>query len=467
MVTVGINSCFLHIRTELTLTQRLKPGPTENPTGVAVLTESRINSLQSISYSKLPTHNRLRLFRLAAVCLVGFVALNGALYWRLHASILAGDADFASFYTAGKIVDSGQGSRLYDPALQWEVQQEFAAKARNRNGPLPYVRPPFEALLFLPLAKLSYPTACTVWLTVKLAVLLAIPSLLRSLNGKKRSPSAHLLGLLVCLAYFPVGLDMIQGQDSILLLLILVLALRLLLSGTDLAFGAMLGLGLFKFHLIIPLFLILALKRRGKFVAGFLASGCALFGISLAVAGASGVVTYPKYLWTLNQLPGLGMIQPRSMPNVRGIVMLLMPDRSLPPAAHWCLLGLVVLGIAIAARGWRGTDRSSVAASFSLAIVIVLVTSYYGNSCDLTLLLLPLLLLGEEMLASQPGGWPSALFSASAAVLLCTPLLWFLILKVNQVCWISLVLVSFGGAIWAMPRDTLSGEDSDRSVARG
>ena len=117
-------------------------------------------------------------FRSGVLCLLGFAALNAWMIWQAHDPILQGYVDFASFYTAGRIVQSGQSPRLYDPALQWKVQQEFASTVKIRRGPLPYVRPPFEALVFLPLAYLTYPTACVVWMALKTVLLLAIPFLL-------------------------------------------------------------------------------------------------------------------------------------------------------------------------------------------------------------------------------------------------------------------------------------------------
>lgn len=70
---------------------------------------------------------------------------------------------------------SGQSARLYEPALQWKIQQQFASKVKIRLGPLPYIRPPFEALLFLPFAYLGYPAACLLWMAAKIVLLLAVP----------------------------------------------------------------------------------------------------------------------------------------------------------------------------------------------------------------------------------------------------------------------------------------------------
>jgi hypothetical protein len=380
---------------------------------------------------------------------MGFVVMNGAVIWRVRSQISEGYGDFASFYTAGKIVRLGESARLYDPPLQWQVQQQFASNVKTRRGPLPYIRPPYQALLFLPLSYLSYPYACWLWLALKAAILLTVPWLLPAMNAGEQS--RPLSKILLCLGFFPVGFDMLQGQDSILLLVILIVSLRLFLRKADALSGAVLALGLFKFHIIVPLFLIIALKRRGRFAVGFIGMGLVLFLTSLAMVHWSGILRYPRYLWMLNQVPGFGMVKPESMPNARGMLTVLLGNGSLPAFAQWLLAAVVLGGIATAAVVWSGDDRAATLRGFAFAVIAVLVTSYYANSYDLTLLLLPLLVLTESFLNLRIG-WPRTTFLIAAGVLVCTPLLWILVSGVNQFCWIGLAVAALGLSIWAQDR---------------
>jgi hypothetical protein len=399
--------------------------------------------------------------------LLGFAALNAGMIWRVRDSMLQGYGDFASFYTAGQIVRSGQSARLYDPALQWKVQQQFASSVEIRRGPLPYIRPPFEALLFLPFAYLSYPAACVLWTVLNFVLLLTVPFLLPRSDPDGVGTSTYAVESVVCLAFFPVAFDLLQGQDSVLLLLILVLALRLLLRGSDSGCGAILALGMFKFHLMIPLLAILILRlfvRKKKsrallgFLAGFLATASVLFVVSLLMVHWSGLLAYPKYLWGLNQASELGMVKPQTMPNVRGLMTLFLGNGPLPAGANWFLGGIVALGIIVASKSWRGDDcrgddYRSTSVAFSFSVVVTLATSYYANSYDLTLLLLPLFLLGKTFLrGSEISGWPRILFLAAAGVLLCTPFAWILALRVNQFCWMAVVLFALATSIFAAGR---------------
>lgn len=391
-----------------------------------------------------------RLLRFAFISLALSAAVNGIVLWSFRVHILEGYGDFTSFYTAGKIVASGQSARLYDPKLEWQIQQQFAANVKIRVGPLPYVRPPYEALLFLPLSHLSYSGAWLVWLVFKVALLVGMPCVLPVPAASARPRSRLTLKTLLCLGFFPVGFDLLQGQDSIFVLALIVGAFRLLVSGRDLLSGIILALALFKFHIIIPLFLILVLRKRARFAFGFLATAVVLFLVSLHMVHWTGVLAYPKFLWLLNRVPAYGLATPDRMPNIRGLIALLVGNQPLTAAQQWFLLLIVMFGLVVAARFWRDHADRHLSAAVSFSIVAILVTSYYSNCSDLTLLLVPLLLLVGPVLHSPPEDWRRTLFLAVCAVLLCTPLLWFLFLRVRQFSWMAFVLILFALSIWVI-----------------
>jgi hypothetical protein len=375
--------------------------------------------------------------------LLGFVALHTLILWRVHDSILRGYGDFASFYTAGKILQRGQGARLYERTLQWKIQQEFAPTVTIRSGPLPYIRPAFEALLFLPLANFGYPVGYALWTAVKLLALFTIPFVVPVETGGAKPMRYAALEILACLAFFPIAFDLIQGQDSILLLLLLALAFTSLQRGAEGRAGVFLGLGLFKFHLVIPIFCIFLLRRKTRIIRGFLATAVILLLLSGLLVGWSGMLAYPRYLWDLNRNPGLLGIKSRSMPNLRGLISPLLPLGAIPTTVHWMLVIVVLLGIVITAKLWR-VDRESraLAAGFSLSVVTTILTSYYANSYDLTLLMLPVLILGRRFVqASEIDGAPRLLFLVATAALMFSPLYWVLVLRFDQFYWVALVLL--------------------------
>jgi hypothetical protein len=407
----------------------------------------------------------MRTSRLRFVIVLYLIAMGGmqaTILWRLRDSILQGYGDFANFYTAGKLVQEGKASGLYDLRLQWQVQQQFAQAVKIRKGPLPYLRPPFEALLFLPLSYLKYSAAYLIWTAIKLALLLAIPFFASPLFGETLQP-AGILGLL-CLGFFPVGLDFLHGQDSILLLLVFVLALQFLRRGAEFWSGCVLGLGLFKFHLVIPVALVFLLRRKIRFSVGFFLMGAILFVASLALVGWSGILRYPAYVWALDHTPGMG-VTTWTMPNLRALMTAVSPRHVLSAAAEW--LWGVTACLAVFAVAWlwdRAGNESErevrVVTGFSLAITVTLITSYYAYPYDLNLLLVPILVLGGAVLrgADFPR-WSRDLFVAAVALLLLSPLYWGLVLFTHQFYWIALLpllalTVALAGMMGA-PRSTL------------
>src|ERR1022692_3210077 len=103
----------------------------------------------------MPTTPRLRSW-LLATALVWMAVGNGVMLWKSRVQMRQGYGDFANFYTAGTLVRRGLGAELYNPAAQWKVQREFAPEVKTRVGPLRYIRPPFEALLFSVFAAWPY-----------------------------------------------------------------------------------------------------------------------------------------------------------------------------------------------------------------------------------------------------------------------------------------------------------------------
>ena len=178
------------------------------------------------------------------------IAIHVFFLWRVRDRIARGDPDFTVFYTAASMLREGQGAQLYDSRAQLAVQAEFARDADIRRGPLPYIHPPFEALLFLPLTFLPYPLAFATWNVINLAILLGVAMLLKkSLLWLQGIPVWQMV--LLCLAFFPVFANFHQGQDAILLLLVVALSFRALDRDADFLGGCWLGFGLFKYLSLI------------------------------------------------------------------------------------------------------------------------------------------------------------------------------------------------------------------------
>ena len=214
--------------------------------------------------------------------LAATIVLHAWMFFSLRRQIVTGYPDFTIFYTAGKCVNEGRGRQLYDLETQFAFQRSFAPEVKHRENALPFNHPPFEALLFVPLAGLPYVTAYLVWAVFNIALILGFWTLLRP-----RLPSLHnflpALPLLAMFAFFPVIMALLQGQDSILLLFLYGLAFSSLAAGRAFVAGLCLGLALFKFQLVLPFVVVLLVRRQWKAVAGFSLTAFVLLLVSAAV----------------------------------------------------------------------------------------------------------------------------------------------------------------------------------------
>jgi len=312
--------------------------------------------------------------------------------------VIGKGTDFPDFYCAARMVREGYGRQLYDAA----VQRRFQVLYGGRIGTL-YIHPPFETLLYLTVAWLPLYPAYVGWCLVNLLVLAV--AVWRIARDALPGWDWRVL-LVLSLTFVPVLLNFVQGQDAVVLLLLVVLAFGDLQRDRRVAAGCWLGLGLFKFHLVLPLALVLALRRgRLGFAAGFTVVAAALVAASVAISGWNVFTTYPHFLLHLREQPLAGAI-PEAMANLRGMVhLLLRSDTSAPGIAVLLFLSAGLFGLTL--WEWRRSGASVEGGdlAFSNTIVFALLAGYHLNPHDLSLLLLPLALALRYLTAK--GNFPA------------------------------------------------------------
>ena len=359
--------------------------------------------------------------------LLAIATLNLRLVWLGNGYAETGYSDFTAFYTAGKILQHGEAEKLYDLKLQWQMQQEFAQSVQIRVGPLPYIRPAFHSILFLPLAYLQYRTAYLVWMATKVVLLMLIPFLLRAhlLSNGIFTPW---LAVLFSLATVPIGVDLLQGQDAVLLLFICVLAFVSAVRGSEFSSGIYLGLGLFKFNLIFPIIILLALRKKGRMLQGFALAAIILVLISIWLVRWEGLKQYPVYLWHISRTPGTGVVMPSNMPNLRGLLSFLSFVHVSATFRDLFYVLLVVVGLISTEAIWKDKTRQRdgllwIAFAFTLSSALLI--SPYCSGYDATILILPAFLLAgrginDQLLSSK---WKLCLV-LSLGFLLFIPVSW-------------------------------------------
>lgn len=364
---------------------------------------------------------------MARVFLVSMLGMHAFFLWSMRSRIARGDPDFTAFYTAGKMLRSGQGAELYDPAAQQAVQREFSSDSDLRRGPLRYIHPPFEALLFLPFAFCSYQNAFVLWDLLNLGLVVAVALLLR-----RTLLAAFDIRLweivLAMLTFFPVFANLFQGQDATVLLLLVVLAFRALDSKSDFTAGCWLGAGLFRFHLVIPLILIFALWGRRKVLLGFAVAAAATLLASLAIVGWRATLQYPSYLWLWVSVPGFGRTPPSLLPSLLGLVTGWSKLDHIQWGLRLAVLALSIGVVIIVARMKKAAnDPKLISLSLASAVVAALLVGYNTSTYDLCLLILPLAMVARYCFREAPHRREALVALGSPALPLLVSPLWFLV----------------------------------------
>jgi hypothetical protein len=352
--------------------------------------------------------------------------------------------DFAARWTAGRAVLDGQAHMLYDPAYQSALQAtELGASKLSW-----FVSPPFVALLFAPFALMPYGLACAVWVACSIALLVACARLARPLLPSR------LLGqqrrLLLILASAGPTLELVGGgQDTILVLFLVVAMMRLIEAHRGTAAGLVLGLGVIKPHLLALLVVLLLVRRLWRTLVGFAMSSGALVVSSVWLAGWEGLRTWATLpfgdLYRGEVLAGQAW-KAVSLPSLA--------TRLGPPdQAWWPLIGLLTTAVLIAFSILAFITSRSMSlwpAGWGIALLATLVSSPHAMLYDAVLaypavvalavnawnastrvllaaLYVLLWLMAPLQLAVQNAAWPISVLAAPWAALPLAALGWALI----------------------------------------
>lgn len=388
--------------------------------------------------------------------------INAVLFWNARDRVKRGYPDFTIYYTAGTMLRRGLAGQMYDNIAQFRIQQEFAGDVATRLGALPFNHPPIEAVLFAPFSYFSFPVAYLVWLFANLAMLGALPILLRPYVPllSKRSNTACLL---ISLTYFPAFFALVQGQDSILLLLTYVLAYVSIRRDRLQAAGGWLACGLFKFHLVLPFLALLliqqkSLARAQKVAFGFLAVAALLALISVAAVGPHEILAYPHFVLSLEAEMAQGAILPSDMPNIRGALYLLASQIHHFDGFALSLAAAVFVGAVAVLRQTRPRTEGL---KISLALLVTFLVAYHGLAYDLCIVgFACLLLLDFHHNQSPPRPWTRALTFIGLAGLFFSPLQMILLIRYNRLGWLAWALFAatagVAGEILLSPREPAS-----------
>jgi hypothetical protein len=316
------------------------------------------------------------------------------LLWTALGSVIAPSArrhDFLNLYTGASLALEGNFAHMHSPAVQLERERRFVP---GLDALVPFVRPPFYALILAPLALLPFGPAFWVWIGLQSTLLFGC----WAWAFRRWGSDALIFGAL----YLPTALGIVSGQDCVLMLVIAIATYAFAETGNPWASGAALGLGLIKFHLFLLWPLAILIQRRWRMLFGALAAVAAELLLSLWLAGTGGLLEYYRLL--RNKDIQLLNISPDLMINVHGLALNFGSDS---PWFRGLLVAIVV--VLVSAACWRAPLWRWIAAASAGSLLVP--PHVYGY--DAALLLLSLWLAIFVCVDKS---------TRFAATLLCTPI---------------------------------------------
>jgi hypothetical protein len=381
----------------------------------------------------------VRIYRLIlAALLAGSLIFHSAILWESRTKLVAGYGDFIIFYTGAQIVNDGKSAELFNVETQNAYQARFDVP--QLDWPLPFNHAPYELVLFLPLARLSYPMAHAIWTSMNL-IFLAI--MLGWLLPYVESRHRFFVGAAV-FAWFPTMEALRLGQDSIMSTILLLAVFVCLKRKRDGLAGICLALGLYKPQLVLPMAGAFFLSRRWRSAVVFSITGLILAAISIGIVGLRGVFDFVAILRSMDEHAFIS--RPALMPNVRGLTHLMLQTVNLVSVSGIIVAGSSLGLYALCVYLWkREIDVRDPAfdLQFSLTVVTTVLISYHLYSHDLFPLTLSLILFFRYVASGviTHRALSDAFFVL--VIILFLPLAPFYLIKSGAFGWAALPILAF------------------------
>lgn len=355
--------------------------------------------------------------KLAAFTIIALIIIEIATVVSHWGDVKARRPDFAALYSSaqllrGEAVVTGSGSGLASGA----AVSSGGAQIGMRPDTL---HPPFETALFVPLSYFSYTTAYIVWLGCNLAMLWAVPILLWNEFGALQR-EFHFIAI-VYGSMYPVLVCLVQGQDAILLLLLLTLSYRAATAKRDVLSGVLLALSLFKFQIVIPIAFLIAAARRWKVIAGFASTAAALALITVGLIGVRSALNYASFVVHLGLQSAAPVDDPSLMPNLRGLLITAFARMLSSGTITIAVITTSLVVLAVSARWVLSHQNVEWSLRFAYFVLVGCITSYHFFPHNACLLLLPILLVANTALGDGASAPERRMFAVGCLTIYLAP----------------------------------------------
>ena len=342
------------------------------------------------------TARRLRIHGLIlALCLWSVYLWNMATPGLLDRVGNLKGTDFLHFYTLGSLALTHRGADLYNMQAQSQLAAErVPAAAGIRYLPL---YPPQVSIFFAPFARLSYPCALTLWLTLSSLIYgVCCYALWRACPNLRK----HKLTVVILALAFPAFWHLIAwGQTSALALACFTVGFLALRAQREFLAGLALGCLIFKPQLALAAGLVFVITLNWKIIAGALLSAATQLTAAWLYYGPGPL---RDWMHTMLNAPSLlPLLEPRPYQthSLRTFWTMLV---SWPAASLALYLITALLISALTVACWRSRLSLSLSMRYSALLLATVLLAPHLTVYDLVILA-PAFLLLSDWIVSQPG----------------------------------------------------------------
>ena len=318
--------------------------------------------------------------------------------------------DLLAFVTAGRIAEDVRfGSEsVYDPDINRHVQEELTGKTIPPGTGLPFIHPPYLLPVQRAFAPLDYAEFWLRWSAIMACLFLAGFLFLDTAfaHAGVSAPLRLAFGA-VGVAFSPVVISLVQGQDTALLYFAVAGWLAAYGARRDFLAGLALSLATIRPHIALVLAIPFLFARR-RVLMGFATGSVVLLGWFLIQVGPAGLLEYVHVSLGLAGGKESGVDLPNWVSLV-GILDRLMPDSAswLGPAFGWGIWAGMLIGLCALWRR-RNFTGGPLLLDLGIAVFLSLALAPHMNFHDLALIhaaLAPALIIQSQQSRSQSGWW--------------------------------------------------------------
>ncbi|MBV9169167.1 MAG: DUF2029 domain-containing protein [Chloroflexi bacterium] len=361
-----------------------------------------LSSVSDIRRVRLLTWRRARFYVLVIAAILAFAWVQSIVAGEppLNAGGVPIGGDYIAFYTAGRLVLSGEAAQIYDHDTVAAFQHALL-DGRANDFHDAFRNPPFLALMFAPLALLDLLPSVGIWTLLSIACLIAACWLML-----QRLPSLRPAWRGIALAVFafgPVYFNLVDGENAAVSLLLYVLLYRALTDGHDRRAGVWAALGLFKPQLFFVFPLVFLATRRWRALTAYGLVAAALGAISVMLVGVEGVQSWLRALMDTESLNAAH--NSWRMLSLKTFFELVLPDAPVVSLLLYAACAILLVGLLL--RAWRHHREGDLPLLWAATSLVAVLVDPHLVDYDLSVLV-PAALLAIVLIPRTH--WPMAIF---------------------------------------------------------